>query len=158
MFVFSQTSRLVVAFPGTIGYFQNLAGMIYFKCIVVVWLVLAALGSFAQYNIDSVSLKGDFRAWYDQQVGLENTVLQHGELATIGRKSPNSHAYYESSTWLSANVVYCNQMFRDISVLYNIEDDVLFISNNLAPTFTASPLKLRKELVSQFEIGHARFV
>lgn len=120
--------------------------------------VLATSTVCAQYQIDSLSLKGDLTGWYDQQVGLHQTVLQHGELATIVRKSPNSHAYFQQSTWIKTSITYSNQTFRNVPALYDIENDKLIISNNLKAPFTAVPLELRKELVERFEMGDNHFV
>ena len=111
----------------------------------------------SQYPIDSVSQQGDLTKWYDKHIGLENTILHHAEVAKLSRKSPNSHAYYNDNSWVKADITYCSQKFRNISALYNIEDDVLIISNELSPTYTAFPMKLQKELVSSFQIGDSHF-
>lgn len=131
--------------------------MNYLRAVLPAILLLACKCSLAQYAIDSVSLRDGVTRWYDQQVGLTNTILQHGELATLTRKSPNSHAYYESSTWRSAIINYRSQTFTDIPSIYNIEEDILVIQNNLGRSSASLPLVLQKELVSFFKIENSHF-
>lgn len=129
-----------------------------FKFILSLLWALSISNAFAQYQIDSLSLQGDITGWYDRQLGLQYTVLQHGELATIARKSPNSHAFYKKGTWINTDITYANQTFRNVPALYDIENDKLIIANNLSGPFKPVPLELRKELVEQFEMGGNRFV
>lgn len=131
---------------------------IFLKFILSILMASTSSDTFAQYSIDSISLEGDITKWYDQQLGLQHTVLQHGELASISRKSPNSHAYFEQSSWVSTNITYCDQTFSDIPALYDIENDKLIITNNLGTSFAAFPLELRKDLVDRFEMEGARFI
>ena len=128
------------------------------KLMMSVLLTVVGSDVFAQYNSESISLEGDMTQWYDQQIGWQNTVLQHGELAALTRKSPNSHAYYKQSTWVQAKISYCNQSFSGVPALYDIENDRLIIKNNMGTSFAAFPLELRKEQVQYFEIEESRFV
>lgn len=132
--------------------------MISWKPALAVILSLIAKSTFAQYPIDNILLEGDGTSWYDHQIGLQHTLLQHGELAVLTRKSPNSHAYYGKSAWTDMHITYRNQAFYNVSALYNIEEDALIIVNNLGPSFTAYPIKLQKEHVERFEIGDDSFV
>lgn len=127
------------------------------KLVLSITLSLLYMYGLAQHAIDSVLLHNGVTKWYDQQVGLTNTVLQHGELATLTRKSPNSHAYYENSTWRLAIINYRSQTFSDIPSIYNIEEDILVIQNNLGRSSASLPLVLQKELVSFFEIENSHF-
>lgn len=132
--------------------------MSYWKSILYVVLSFVSNNAFSQYTLDNALLKEDATAWYDQQVGLQHTLLQHGELATLTRKSSNSHAYYDKSTWTNTQITYGSQTFHNIPALYDIEEDALIITNNLGPSYAAFPLKLRKELVERFEMGDAHFI
>lgn len=133
-------------------------GTSYLKYILSLLGALTISNASAQYQIDSLSLQGDITGWYDQRLGLQNTVLQHGELATIVRKSPNSHAFFQQSTWIKTNITYSGQTFRNILAVYDIENDKLIISNNLGASFNGVPLELRKELVERFQMGDNRFI
>lgn len=70
------------------------------KSFLVLFLLLISKGAFAQYPIADDLLKSNVTAWYDQQIGLQHTLLQHGELVALTRKSPNSYAYYGKSAWV----------------------------------------------------------
>ncbi len=131
--------------------------MTFIKIVVSLALSLICHCASAQYALDSLFSMDNAEEWYDQQVGLQNTVLQHGELELQSRKSRTSHAYFEAETWRDIRISYCHQTFENIPALYNIEEDVLIVKNNLGPSFATFPIKLRKELVSCFEIGSARF-
>lgn len=128
------------------------------KSFLFLILLLTSNGAFAQYPITDDLLKGNVTAWYDQQIGLQHTLLQHGELAVLTRKSPNSHAYYGKSAWVDMHIIYRNQTFYNVPTLYDIEEDALIIVNNLGPSFSAYPIKLQKEHVERFEIGDDTFV
>lgn len=128
------------------------------KLSLTIVLSLIAKSTLAQYPIADDLLKGNVTAWYDQQIGLQHTLLQHGELATLTRKSPNSHAYYGNSAWVDMDIIYRNQTFYNVPALYDIEEDALIIVNNLGPSFNPYPIKLQKEHVGRFELGDDTFV
>lgn len=128
------------------------------KSFLFLILLLTSKGAFAQYPITDDLLKSNVTAWYDQQIGLQHTLLQHGELAVLTRKSPNSHAYYGKSVWVDMHITYRNMTFYNVPTLYDIEEDALIIVNNLGPSFSAYPIKLQKEHVERFEIGDDTFV
>ena len=132
--------------------------MRYWKPILLIAFSLIAKNANAQYATDNISLEGDVVSWYDQQISLQHTLLQHGELAALTRKSPNSHAYYGKSSWADTRITYRNQTFYNVSALYDLEEDALIIINNLGPAFTAYPLKLQREHIQSFEIEGSRFV
>lgn len=108
----------------------------------------------AQYALENFSLDSTAQSWYDDHVGLANTALLNGEQFTFTRKSPNSHLFYESNTWLNMDIVYFGQSFSGIQAMYDLETDQLVVYNPLDP---ASPMILLKEQVSAFDIGNAHF-
>ncbi len=111
----------------------------------------------AQMMVDSMMVEQTTVDWYDKQVGRHNSILQYGELADLTRKSLNSHPYYGNDKWVLTNLVYYGQTFNNVYALFDIEQDILIVRNNLGTRIEANPIKLRKDGISSFTIGSEKF-
>lgn len=116
--------------------------------------LLAGNKIFSQSNIstENLDLEGDVLAWYDSQVGLQNTPLQIGNLNNAERKARRSHQYLESPTWVKGNINYRGQRFENIDLLYDIYADKLITKNNGNLRYASQPIELIKSQVSAFTI------
>ncbi len=108
----------------------------------------------AQYSLDDFSLDQNLSIWYDEQIGLENTILLNGEKYTFSKKSPNSHEYFKDNSWQKARIVYFDQQFESIPAIYNIENDELVIQHPVLPAYA---IKLTREQVSSFSFENDDF-
>jgi hypothetical protein len=125
------------------------------QCSVWLFFIVSFTNLHAQYSIESFSLKGDMKSWYDGQIGLENSVLMNGERIKMTRKSPVSHAYFNQDSWLLMDIEYCGQTFREVSALFNLEEDFVIIKSINGGNY---PIKLTSAQVASFRVGQDHFV
>lgn len=124
------------------------------RAIIVFLLTIGISQLHAQYLLGEFSLSKDMEPWYDDQVGLENTLLINGKKFVFTRKSPNSHAFYKQQSWVKMNIKYFGHTFQAIDALYNLEDDLLIIKN---PKDEVTPIQLSTDQVTSFDIEDAHF-
>lgn len=84
----------------------------------------------SQGLIKTDSLNSDnYLKWYDQQIGLKGTELITGQLAFPEQKAVVSHPYFQTSRWLNEDIEYRNIAFNDVSLIYDVHKDLLYIKN-----------------------------
>jgi hypothetical protein len=95
--------------------------------------------------------------WFDETLGTENSILFNGTRPSENTRSKDgSHKYYLSSSFVTGNIVYQNQLFFDIPLKYDIHEDELII--NLTADTKTSIIKLIKTNVQQFTLQNKQFV
>ncbi len=125
------------------------------QSIIIVFLFIMGVNNLhAQYLLGDFSLSRGMESWYDEQVGLENTLLLNGKKFDFTRKSSNSHAFYKDQSWVKMDITYFGHTFEAIDALYNLEDDLLIIKN---PNDDVTPIQLTTGQVTSFDMGDAYF-
>jgi len=119
---------------------------------LVLFLMLATKLKSQQDLRNNASLE-----WFDQQVGLENTVLYDGIIYKETYRTINDKIkFYKSSSWLNGSLMYNGQMFTEIPMRYDVFGDQLLIK--LKDQLGGGALLLFKNKVSTFTIDNTVFV
>jgi hypothetical protein len=129
------------------------------KSLLLIFLaVIFCSGLQAQDNmINQLDLSKDITTWYDDLLGIENTLLMEGALANYERKASRTHPYLNDYIWQLGNIVYRSQEFKSVPLLYNLEQDALFILRKGGNSYE-NFVELNKALVSGFTVGNSRYV
>lgn len=101
--------------------------------------------------------------WFDQQIGLENTVLYNGYLddgdGYFEKENAykDSHRYYNQFDFYEGSLIYDNQFFNNINIKYDLFEESLLLTlknsnNNLR---TIKPLNNK---VKSFSIDEKQFI
>ena len=106
------------------------------------------------YRLD---LSKELEGWYDSLTGKENPILLQGILADIEPKASRTHPYLGKYQWQLGDVTYRNQQFNSVSLLYNIDRDVLLIQRSGLNPYEMF-IELKNDMVSSFKILNSRFV
>lgn len=95
--------------------------------------------------------------WYDQLVGVENTPLFNGvEYIFDYSSSRDKTPFFNSPEFKFGNVVYNNQKYFDIPLIYDVYNDEVIIK--ITNTKQETLLKLISNKVNGFNIGDASFI
>ncbi|MFY0650684.1 MAG: hypothetical protein JXQ96_01560 [Cyclobacteriaceae bacterium] len=107
-----------------------------------------------------LDLNADVSGWYDNQIGLENTVLATGKISRLRTTAPTTVPYFETKNWRLGALTYMGQKFTNIPMVYDVERDELLVNLNIESDFRNVNLQLTKEYVSSFtlENNHFRYV
>ena len=116
------------------------------------------IGLNAQYAVGSLDLSQNATRWYDQTAGKSKLGLFEGvyyvqEQAPV---TPNSHLYFESTSWLPGGITFRNQAYEQVFMLYDLLNDVLVVQNE--SVFPAQPIQLNQSQISRFNWGNKQFV
>ncbi len=90
-------------------------------------IVLTA--SYGQISIENLNLMGDLESWYDAVVGNENLAVLEGSFYEMPSQSLDQHQVYKKLAWVSGEVYYDGQRYRNIEMMYNSFSDLLIIRN-----------------------------
>lgn len=116
-------------------------------------LVGTALSSYSQ---NSEELETSYKV-FDKAIALENTGLSNGvEYLEQHIIRNDQHKYFLSSDFMSGNLQYDGQPYFDISLKYNIYDDILLVL--LQNSGGVSNFELHKENVDSFNIKNHDFI
>ncbi|NEV94723.1 hypothetical protein G3567_11265 [Psychroflexus sp. YR1-1] len=73
--------------------------------------------------------KAEIYSWYDDQTGIENSVLFRGvEYVEKDRMINDKQKFFNSDKYQKGWVIYDGQLFDDVSLKFNIYDDVLMVN------------------------------
>lgn len=126
--------------------------------ITVLLLVSFSNSSFTQnITLQGLDLSQDIGIWYDSIAGLQNTSLILGKLATTDRKASRSHPYLYDYKWQSGDVVYQEQQFKNVRLLYNIEEDILITLGEGFSPYTQF-IELKSDGISNFRIRNSMYI
>ncbi|MDH5397653.1 MAG: hypothetical protein OEX02_05875 [Cyclobacteriaceae bacterium] len=108
-----------------------------------------------QYTTTGLSLNEEVHNWYDQQVGLSNTLLTTGSYFQVVKKTKFNHPFFISDKWVQGDITYNGEHFSNISLLYDMENDFILIRHPETYKYIMQPIKPLQHLVSSFEMqGH----
>lgn len=128
-----------------------------FETLPVLLMLFISLSNLcaAQNTIDvnNLSLDGDLSEWYDSQVGHENTSLFIGTLAYPEKAALVGHPNHKSATWLTESIRYRGETFHNVSLIYDLDQDLLYIKNTIYPTYSTQPILPIQNQVEWFEIN-----
>lgn len=127
--------------------------------ILVSFFTFSSMLLAAQNKVSLTDLDIEVNAnkWYDNQVGLENTVLHIGNLYNDARKASRSHPYFNSPYWGYGTIVYQNQQFDSVALIYDIESDIVVTQNKLGNDYLLQPIQLNKDQIISFTVHGALF-
>lgn len=118
----------------------------------IVFLLSAFQGIKAQNNNNEALYN-----WFDHQLGGENLAINNGTLhLNYDRAIDNEHRYYNSNTFTKGQVSYDGQTYSDVSLKYDIFNDVLIL--NPSGENENLGVNLTKESVSDFRINGRKFI
>ena len=95
-------------------------------------------------------------SWYDEQTGIENSSLFRGiEYVEADRMINEKHKFFDSQEFQKGSVTYDGQFYPNVSLQYNIYDDLLLV--NLQHGQRNSFFQLIGEKVNYFQINDYKF-
>lgn len=110
-----------------------------------------SLSSFSQ-----TSSKEKIYSWYDQQTGIENSILFRGmEYVETDRMINEKHKFFETQKFQNGSLIYDGQIFYKVPIQYNIYDDLILV--NLKNEGVNSIFQLFSSKVNQFQINDKKF-
>jgi hypothetical protein len=131
------------------------------SAIIIITLLLVLVvhkESFSQQIIHKeLDLSQDLSIWYDSVAGLDNTVLRQGVLADVERKALRTHPFLYDYKWQSGDVLYQEQQFKNVRLLYNIEEDLLITQGEGLSPYTQF-IELKSDRISNFRIRHSMYI
>ncbi len=96
-------------------------------------------------------------SWYDQITGVDNTSLYNGIEHTEKYRFLNENTtYFNSSKFLSGNIIYNGELFYDIKLKYDAYQQEVIV-NLQNRNSGSSILKLFKSKIDEFSIGDSKF-
>ncbi len=121
--------------------------------VTVVILFLAITNSTAQIQDDGNELYSQ----YDQLTGISNTHIYNGRAFTSEYRILNDqHQFFKQSDFVASTIVYGNQSYKDVPVLYDVFNDQVL--TKVVTAYGTEIIRLVKERVKSFRIGVHLFV
>jgi len=112
---------------------------------------LVSLSSFSQ-----TSSKEKIYSWYDQQTGIENSILFRGmEYVETDRMINEKHKFFQTQQFQNGSLIYDGQIFYEVPIQYNVYDDLILV--NLKNEGLNSIFQLFSSKVNQFQINDHKF-
>jgi hypothetical protein len=117
----------------------------------VLLILFVSLSSFGQSFPNT-----EIYSWYDTQTGIQNSKLLRGvEYIEEHRMINENHKFFESNDFQKGVLVYDGQLYNDVTLKFNIYDDLLLIylqyeQRNLF-------FELFSDKVNNFEISDHKF-
>lgn len=129
-----------------------------FAIIITFFLVLVVhKESFSQQIINKeLDLSQDLSIWYDSVAGLDKTVLRQGILADLERKALHTHPFLYDFKWQLGDVLYQDQQFKNVMLIYNLEEDVLLTMGEGISRYTQF-IELKSDRISNFRIRNSKY-
>lgn len=124
----------------------------------VTFLVLTPRFLFGQYATTGLDLDGDIATWYDRMIGKQNAQVLEGTYYEIKYAALEHHQYFESVHWIDGELVFEGQYFANVSLLYNVFDDVLLIQNKALLLSSIEATLLNQDRVDGFTLAGHHFV
>ncbi|WP_026836907.1 hypothetical protein [Gillisia sp. JM1] len=91
-------------------------------------------------------------SWFDQQTGIENSILFRGmEYLETDRMVNEKHKFFETQKFQNGSVNYDGQTFFKVSLKYNVYDDLVLV--NLHKDLGNFIFQLFSDKVNQFQIN-----
>ncbi|UXX81215.1 hypothetical protein N7E81_08915 [Reichenbachiella carrageenanivorans] len=139
----------------TKNYFQ--LGLFLSTYLSLIWL-LPSVGQAQEVSLAGLDLSQEVQSWYDGQAGQDNSTLQTGIMIDVSRKTSLSHPYYKSGQWKNGDLVYRDQSFSNVLMIYNIEQDALIIKRATdGGVLLGDPIQLISADVDSFHFMEADF-
>lgn len=125
----------------------------------IAFLSILMIGSNAylancQIGVENLSLDTDVGQWVDQEFGIDETSLAIGITPNI-KAYGKSNPLFKDGQWQHASLKYQGQVYQNIKVLYNLEEDYLAVGH---PTVPDKMIKLENAALDWFELGSDLFV
>ncbi len=122
--------------------------MIPIKYILFIIIMLNGLNLLAQPK--------EIYTWFDDEVGLENSVLYNGvEFINLYNPINNKHRFFKTSTFSNGEVTYNDQTFYNVSLRYDLFEDHLIVK--IENQKGRNQILLLKEKIERFRIGETQF-
>lgn len=120
--------------------------------------VFPHMGRAQEVSLAALDLSQGVQSWYDDQAGQDNSALQTGIMIDVSRKALISHPYYKSNNWTLGNLIYRDQSFSNIPMIYNIEQDALIIKRAAdGGVLLEQPIQLKSTDVESFHFMDTDF-
>jgi len=112
---------------------------------------LISLSSFSQ-----TTSKEKIYSWYDQQTGIENSILFRGmEYVEKDRMINEKHKFFETQKFQNGSLIYDGQIYYNVPLQYNIYDDLILV--NIKNEGVSSIFQLFSSKVNQFQVNDNKF-
>ena len=122
------------------------------------FLILLPLLSQKAFGQDeNTSHKESLLAWYDQQVGADQIGLIEGTYFPIYYTKHESHQFFKDKNWTTGSVVINGQSYRDVTLMYELFEDVLLMRHPTNYQYHGQAIKLPSEKIDQFRIHGSLF-
>ncbi|MBZ9632445.1 hypothetical protein LB465_16810 [Salegentibacter sp. LM13S] len=123
----------------------------YKNYLLISSFLLISLSTFSQnYSKEKIY------SWYDQQTGIENSILFRGiEYVETDRIINEKHKFFKNEEFQNGSVNYDGQTFYNVPLKYNIYDDLLLV--NLQQGQRNLFIQLIGDKVNQFQIYDHKF-
>jgi hypothetical protein len=123
----------------------------YKNSFLIFFLFLINVTCFSQGSFNS-----EVYPWYDEQTGIENSSLFRGiEYIEEHRMINEKHKFFESDKFQKGNVIYDGQVFNNVTLRFNVYDDVLIV--NIQQKKRNSFFQLISDKVNSFQINNHEF-
>ncbi len=108
-------------------------------------------------NTQGLDLGSENLNWFDSQLDIVNTGFLNGQYYHFTRKIIGDHAYLSTDKWLKSDIIYRNQLYNNMEMMYNLEEDVvIFRSPNIQ--FLPDQIILpNQNNISEFWINNQHF-
>ncbi len=123
------------------------------------WVIVFVSIFFQDAASQIKSHNAPYYTWFDQVLGLENTNLMNGSYYIskyAGRIIGDKHPYFFSDKPLKGSVVYDDQHYSNVDIIYNLEIQTLIIKLNTG--LGSSVMKLVHDKVNSFIINTSKFI
>ncbi len=117
-----------------------------------------AFGSRGQYALEGFSLSDTSGHWFDHQIGLQAQEIFTGVFVSLQDRPVIEEASWGEAIWTVGEVFYRGDLYRNVYLLYDLENDVLLTKNHLNSSYFNHSIRLNQEQIDWFRIGADRFV
>ncbi|MFY0625628.1 MAG: hypothetical protein JXR07_05005 [Reichenbachiella sp.] len=108
----------------------------------------------AQYDVSGLDLEKDVSTWFDDQFGRDQSQLVAGSYKKA-YITAFSHPFFIESSWIKGSIQYRNQIFNDVDIIYNANDEYVIIKHPTNIALSSQPIKLEQNQIEWFEVlGH----
>jgi hypothetical protein len=99
--------------------------------------------------------KTEFSRWFDQQVPVYTSVIYNGITYPLIVKARFGHQFFGDRKWKNGNVIYKNNLYPDVELLYDIERQQLITHPS---EFDRYGIALDMQYISSFSIENDEFI
>jgi len=107
-----------------------------------------------EYPLEGLDLSGDVATYFDEHLGLDNTLVTLGVYKENETVLGEGHPNFLSKYWQSGTIFYRGQQYQSLNLIYNVADDQLIIQHPNVK-YSDQAILINQDQVEWFEIdGH----